>query len=61
MAKSNKPLPPGTEAPDFTLKVTPDQTVTLSDFLGQPVLGVCRESGRAPAPVLEVHEVDRVT
>ncbi len=31
-------LPPGTPAPDFTLHTTPDQTVSLSDFKGQPVV-----------------------
>jgi peroxiredoxin len=33
-----KPLEKGTKAPDFSLKVTPDQTVSLSDFLGSPVI-----------------------
>ncbi len=28
----------GTKAPDFTLHSTPDQEVTLSDFIGQPVI-----------------------
>jgi peroxiredoxin len=32
------PLPPGTEAPDFRLLSTPDQTVSLSEFRGQPVI-----------------------
>src|ERR1700748_2513754 len=31
-------LPAGTPAPDFSLKSTPDQTVNLSDFRGQPVV-----------------------
>jgi peroxiredoxin len=31
-------LPAGAAAPDFTLKSTPDQTVNLSDFRGQPVV-----------------------
>jgi peroxiredoxin len=31
-------LPAGAMAPDFTLKSTPDQTVNLSDFRGQPVV-----------------------
>lgn len=31
-------LQPGTVAPDFTLHSTPDQTVTLSEFRGQPVI-----------------------
>ena len=32
------PLPPGTEAPDFELHSTPDQTVSLAEFRGQPVI-----------------------
>jgi peroxiredoxin len=32
------PLPPGTEAPDFRLPSTPDQTVSLAEFRGQPVI-----------------------
>src|SRR5215468_3968119 len=32
------PLPPGTAAPDFALRSTPDQSVSLSDFRGQPVI-----------------------
>jgi peroxiredoxin len=32
------PLPPGTEAPEFALPATPDQTVSLSEFRGQPVI-----------------------
>jgi peroxiredoxin len=31
-------LAPGTKAPAFTLHSTPDQTVSLSDFRGQPVI-----------------------
>jgi peroxiredoxin len=31
-------LKPGTIAPDFTLKTTPDQTVSLKDFHGNPVI-----------------------
>jgi peroxiredoxin len=31
-------LKAGTTAPQFTLNVTPDQTVSLSDFHGQPVI-----------------------
>jgi peroxiredoxin len=33
-----KPLAAGTKAPDFTLKVTPDQAITLSELRGQPVV-----------------------
>jgi peroxiredoxin len=33
-----KALPPGTDAPDFTLRSTPDQWLTLSEFRGQPVV-----------------------
>src|SRR5579872_2091411 len=38
--KTRRPtvLPPGTAAPDFTLRSTPDQTVSLSEFRGQPVV-----------------------
>ncbi len=32
------PLPPGTEAPEFELPATPDQTVSLSEFRGQAVI-----------------------
>jgi peroxiredoxin len=32
------PLAPGTKAPDFALSSTPDQTVSLSEFRGQPVI-----------------------
>ena len=31
-------LKPGTQAPDFCLRSTPDQTVSLSDFRGQPIV-----------------------
>jgi peroxiredoxin len=31
-------LPPGTQAPDFTLKVTPDQALTLGDLRGKPAV-----------------------
>lgn len=37
-AQRHSALPPGTLAPDFTLCATPDQTVSLHDFLGQPVI-----------------------
>src|SRR5690349_24064612 len=33
-----KALTAGTEAPEFCLKTTPDQSVSLSDFRGQPVI-----------------------
>jgi peroxiredoxin len=32
------PLPPGTPAPDFELRATPDQTLSLADFRGRPVI-----------------------
>jgi peroxiredoxin len=38
MAQRLKPLPAGTPAPEFTLHSTPDQTVSLSEFRGQPVI-----------------------
>src|ERR1700730_60471 len=31
-------LPPGTPAPDFTLRVTPDQFLSLRDLRGKPVI-----------------------
>jgi peroxiredoxin len=31
-------LPPGTKAPDFTLRSTPDKSVSLSEFRGRPVI-----------------------
>src|ERR1700758_2914423 len=31
-------LPAGTAAPDFTLRVTPDQNLTLSNLRGRPVI-----------------------
>jgi peroxiredoxin len=33
-----KILPPGAKAPDFTLHVTPDQCLSLSDLAGKPVI-----------------------
>jgi peroxiredoxin len=38
VAQRLKPLPAGTPAPEFTLHSTPDQTVSLSEFQGQPVI-----------------------
>jgi peroxiredoxin len=32
------PLPPGTEAPEFRLPSTPDQTVSLAEFRSRPVI-----------------------
>ena len=31
-------LPPGTAAPSFTLRVTPDQNLSLEEFRGRPVI-----------------------
>lgn len=33
-----KVLAPGTAAPDFSLKTTPEQSVSLSDFQGKPLI-----------------------
>jgi peroxiredoxin len=38
MSHTTSILHSGTTAPDFTLHVTPDQTVSLSDFRGRPVI-----------------------
>ena len=35
---STAALAAGTPAPEFTLRTTPDQTVSLSDFRGRPVI-----------------------
>lgn len=37
-ASSSTVLKPGARAPHFTLQTTPDQAVSLSDFLGNPVV-----------------------
>jgi peroxiredoxin len=34
----SEPLPAGTPAPDFTLKRTPDETMSLSDLRGRPAI-----------------------
>jgi peroxiredoxin len=34
----NSHLKPGTQAPDFSLRSTPDQAVSLREFRGQPVI-----------------------
>ena len=38
MSHTSTILEAGTAAPDFSLHVTPDQTVSLSDFRGRPVV-----------------------
>jgi peroxiredoxin len=38
VAQHPTPLPPGTKAPDFELPSTPDQSVSLAEFRGQPVI-----------------------
>ena len=35
---ANAPLPAGTRAPDFTLRTSPDQQISLADFRGRPVV-----------------------
>jgi peroxiredoxin len=37
-AEPVRALPAGTPAPDFTLHTTPDQSVSLKEFRGQPVI-----------------------
>ena len=41
-------LPAGTVAPDFSLHSTPDQTVKLSEFRGQPVVLAFYPADRSP-------------
>lgn len=38
LPQKKEPLEKGTKAPDFSLKSTPDQRISLSDFLGRPVI-----------------------
>ena len=38
LAPRTAPLAPGTKAPDFRLRTTPEQMVSPTDFLGQPVV-----------------------
>src|SRR3954468_1106447 len=38
MSDSTTALPPGTSAPDFSLRTTPDQNVTLSELRARPVV-----------------------
>jgi peroxiredoxin len=38
MSDHSDPLEPGTQAPDWELKATPDQTVKLSDFRGRNLI-----------------------
>src|SRR5215470_11430502 len=33
-----EPLAPGTQAPDFTLRCTPDQSLSLAELRGRPVI-----------------------
>ena len=35
---TSKVLPPGTQAPDFSLSVTPDQKLSLNELRGRPVV-----------------------
>ena len=37
-SRPSHPLPPGVSAPDFELKSTPDQTVSLAELRGHPVI-----------------------
>ena len=38
MSDQSSIIPPGTPAPAFTLPVTPDQSVSLADFRGKPLI-----------------------
>ena len=42
-----KVLPAGTVAPGFTLRVTPDQYLSLSDLAGRPVVRAQRRERHA--------------
>lgn len=49
------PLEVGTKAPDFELKVTPDQTLSLSDFKGKNVVLVFYPADFSPVCQQEVN------
>ena len=36
--QSDGPLPPGTRAPDFELRASPDRSVSLAELRGEPVI-----------------------
>ncbi|MBA2595558.1 MAG: redoxin domain-containing protein [Chloroflexia bacterium] len=38
MSDPQDPFPPGAAAPDFTLRTTPDQSISLSELRGNPVV-----------------------
>lgn len=44
----SKTLPAGTPAPDFTLHVTPDQTLSLEELRGRPVVLAFYPADRSP-------------
>jgi peroxiredoxin len=48
------PLAPGTPAPDFTLESTPDQSVSLSELRGRPVILVFYPADWSPVCVSEL-------
>ncbi|MFL6301749.1 MAG: redoxin domain-containing protein [Terriglobales bacterium] len=47
-------LTPGTAAPDFTLHVTPDQTLSLSELRGRPVILVFYPADWSPVCGAEI-------
>lgn len=52
------PLSVGSKAPDFELKVTPDQTLSLSDFKGKNVVLVFYPADFSPVCQQEVNVFD---
>jgi peroxiredoxin len=61
-ARNSKPhpLPAGTKAPIFSLKTTPDQSISLSDFKGQPVILVFYPADWSPVCVDELAVFNQV-
>ncbi|MBI2330255.1 redoxin domain-containing protein [Candidatus Daviesbacteria bacterium] len=53
-------LKKGVKAPDFTLKVTPDQQVSLSDFKGQPVVLIFYPADFSPVCTDETAVFDKL-
>src|SRR5262245_23387298 len=64
-----EPLPPGTKAPDFSLRSTPDQSLALADLRGRPAdprllprglePGLLRPAGPLPAATAGVPTLRR--
>jgi hypothetical protein len=57
--QSMEPLQPGTTAPHFALRSTPDQSVSLEDFRGRPVVLIFYPADFSPDAVMNWHYLMR--